>query len=54
MYLLNGLEASIVEMKMRIAKLVGVVEEKPKQTWSWNQDAISWEKAEGQKGEFER
>jgi hypothetical protein len=48
---LDGLEASIVKMKQQIGKLVGV-EEKPK--FQWNPDKIKWEKAEGQKGEFER
>jgi len=48
---LEGLEASVVKMKMQIAKLVGVAE---KQKWNWNPDAIKWEKAEGLKGEFEK
>ena len=29
---LNGLEASIVKMKMQISKLVGIAQEKPKAT----------------------
>jgi hypothetical protein len=49
---LNGLEASITKMKMQIAKLVGVAEEKPK--FSWNPDKIKWEKTEGFKGDYER
>jgi len=49
---LDGLEASIVKMKRQIAKLVGVAEAKPK--FSWNPDAIKWEKAQGSKGEFEK
>lgn len=48
---LDGLEASIVKMKMEIAKLVGVSE---KEKWSWNPDKIKWEKAEGFKGDYER
>jgi hypothetical protein len=48
---LDSLEASVVKMKMQIAKLVGVAE---KQKWSWNPDAIKWVKAEGSKGEFEK
>ncbi|MGC8896565.1 MAG: hypothetical protein ACP5LB_07390 [Candidatus Bathyarchaeia archaeon] len=50
---LDGLEASVAKMKQQIAKLVGV-EEKPKREWSWNPEAIKWEKAQGSKGEFER
>jgi len=50
--MLNGVEASIVKMKQQIAKLVGVAEEKAK--FSWNPDAIKWEKAQGSKGEFEK
>ena len=49
---LDSLEASIVGMKQQIAKLVGVVETKPK--FSWNPDKIKWEKAQGFKGEFEK
>jgi len=49
---LEGLEASITKMKQQIGKLVGVAEEKAK--FSWNPDAIKWEKAEGLKGEFEK
>jgi hypothetical protein len=48
--MLNGLEASIIKMKWQIAKLVGVVEEKPK----YDIEKIKWEKAQGAKGEFER
>jgi hypothetical protein len=48
---LDSLEASVVKMKMQIAKLVGVVE---KQKWDWNPDVIKWVKAEGSKGEFEK
>lgn len=47
---LDGLEASIVKLKQQIAKLAGA--EKPK--FSWNPNAIKWEKAQGAKGEFER
>jgi hypothetical protein len=46
--MLNGMEASIVKMKQQIVKLVGVAK------FQWNPDKIKWEKAEGQKGEFER
>lgn len=49
---LNGLEASTVKMKMQIAKLIGVYDEKRK--WSWNPNAIKWEKAQGAKCDFER
>jgi hypothetical protein len=48
---LDSLEASVVKMKMQIAKLVGVTE---KQKWNWNPDIIKWVKAEGSKGEFEK
>ena len=48
---LDSLEASVVKMKMQIAKLVGVIE---KQKWDWNPDVIKWVKAEGSKGEFEK
>ncbi|MGQ9642156.1 MAG: hypothetical protein ACUVUF_08615 [Candidatus Bathycorpusculaceae bacterium] len=50
--LLNGLEASIVQMKQQITKLVGVAEEKQK--WNWNPAKIKWETVEGFKGEYER
>ena len=50
--MLNGMEASIANMKQQIAKLVGVAEEKPK--FSWDPDRIKWEKAEGCKGDYER
>ena len=46
---LNGLEASIVKMRMQIEKLVGS-EARPK----WNPDKIKWEKTEGWKGSYER
>jgi len=46
---LNGLEASIVKMRMQIEKLTGS-EARPK----WNPDKIKWEKTEGWKGEYER
>ena len=46
---LNGLEASIVKMRMQIEKLTGS-EARPK----WNPDKIKWEKAEGWKGSYER
>ena len=46
---LNGLEASIVKMRMQIEKLTGF-EARPK----WNPDKIIWEKTEGWKGEYER
>jgi len=49
---LYSLEVSVVKMKMQIAKLVGVAEEKRK--WNWNPDAIEWVKAEGFKGNYER
>jgi len=49
--MLNAMEAGIAKMKMQIVKLVGA-EEKPK--FSWDPSKIKWEKAEGQKGEFER
>jgi len=55
--LLNGLEASIVKMKQQIARLVGVSEEQRadfKREWSWNPEAIKWEKVQGAKGEFEK
>lgn len=48
---LNGLEASIVKMKMQIHKLMG---SEPKPKWKWNPNAIKWEKAEGWKGDYER
>ena len=48
---LDSLEASVVKMKMQIAKLVGVVE---KQKWNWNPDAIKWVKTEGWKGDYEK
>jgi len=44
---LNGLEASIVKLRSQIDKLLG-------SKWKWNPDKIKWEKAEGQKGEFEK
>jgi hypothetical protein len=47
---LSSLEDSIVKMKQQIAKLVGV--EKP--SFTWNPNKIKWEKAEGQRGEFEK
>jgi len=50
--MLNALEASIVKMKQQIAKLVGVSEEKSK--FSWNPEAIKWQKVEGFRGEYER
>jgi hypothetical protein len=52
--MLNSLEASIVKMKRQIDKLVGVVKQKPETKFSWNPDAIKWEKASGLKGEFEK
>ena len=52
MDMLNGLEASVIKMKQQVTKLVGAAEEKPK--FSWDPSKIKWEKAEGQKGEFER
>jgi hypothetical protein len=47
---LNAQESSIVKMKMQIEKLTG--ESRPK--FSWNPDAIRWEKAQGSKGEYEK
>ena len=44
---LDSLEASVVKMKQQIAKLVGV---QPK----WDPNKIKCEKAQGQKGEFEK
>jgi hypothetical protein len=49
---LDSLEASVVKMKMQIAKLVGVAEEKPR--FTWNPDVINWVKAEGFKGDYEK
>jgi hypothetical protein len=49
---LNSLEEAVQKMKTQIGKLVGVVEEKPK--YSWNPEAIKWEKSQGAKGEFEK
>jgi hypothetical protein len=49
--MLNMFEAAIAKMKQQIAKLVGV-EQKPK--FQWNPSLIKWEKAQGQKGEFEK
>ncbi len=49
---LDGLEASVAKMKMQIAKLVGIAEEKP--IFSWNPDKIKWQKTQGVKGEFEK
>ena len=53
--MLNGMEASIVKMKRQISKLVG----EPKantseEKFSWNPEAIKWEKAQGSKGMFEK
>ena len=48
---LDSPEASVVKMKMQIAKLVGVTE---KQKWNWNPDLIKWVKAEGFKGDYEK
>lgn len=49
--MLEGLGASIVKMKQQVAKLIGAAE---KRKWSWNPNAIRWEKAQGLKGEFEK
>jgi hypothetical protein len=49
---LDGLEASVVKMRMQIAKLVGAAKKKRK--FSWNPDAIKWEKTQGSKGEFKK
>ncbi|MEM3880907.1 MAG: hypothetical protein QXD19_04080 [Candidatus Bathyarchaeia archaeon] len=46
---LNDLEASIAKMKQQIAKLVGA-----QSAYSWNSQAIRWEKAKGERGEYER
>ena len=46
---LNDLEASIVEMKQQIAKLTS-----GEQVWTWNPEAIRWERAEGANGEYEK
>ena len=53
---LNGLEASIVEMKQQIAKLTSGVSlaSEDKHSWAWNPEAIRWERAEGAKGEYEK
>lgn len=59
--LLDGLEASIVKMKMQIAKLMGVAREEKREThsqktakFSWNPDSIKWVKIQGLKGEYEK
>jgi len=49
---LNGLEASVVKMKQKISKLVGVSE--TGKMWLWNPDRIKWVKAQGASGEYER
>ena len=46
---LNGLEASIVKMRMQVEKLVG-----SKVKFSWNPDKIKWQETEGFKGKYER
>ena len=45
---LNGMESNIVKMKAQIEKLMG------SRVWAWNPDKISWSKASGSKGEYER
>jgi hypothetical protein len=47
----NGLEALAVKLRTQINKLFGP---QPEHKWSWNPNKIKWEKAEGQKGEFEK
>ena len=48
--LLNAQEASIVKMKMQIAKLVGVAEEKP----HYDMSKMRWEQAQGTSGPYEK
>ena len=52
---LNGLEASITKMKMQIAKLVGVAEEKPKTTLPEETfNILKWQVEKGNRlGEYE-
>jgi len=50
---LNGLEASIVKMKMQLNKLFGL-EAEAKAKFSWNPDKISWQETEGFKGRYEK
>lgn len=47
---LDGLEASIVKMKMQLNKLFGEAKAK----FSWNPDKIVWSEAEGSHGKYER
>ena len=48
--LLNAQEACIVKMKMQIAKLVGVAEEKS----HYDMSKIRWEQAQGTSGPYEK
>ncbi|MGP3705265.1 MAG: hypothetical protein ACKD6O_08260 [Candidatus Bathyarchaeota archaeon] len=48
---LDGLESSIVKMKIQITKLVGY---DIKSGLSWNPDKIKWEKVQGRRGIFEK
>jgi hypothetical protein len=49
--MLDAFEAGITGFKQQLGAKKGVAEEKK---FSWDPSKIKWEKAEGQKGEFER
>jgi len=50
---LNGLEASIVKMKMQIEKLLGPAKAKGSSKLPFDASKIAWQKRIGTKGEFE-
>jgi hypothetical protein len=58
----NGLEALAVKLRFQVEKMLGIakVEPKPKANtseeakFSWNPEAIKWQKVEGFRGEYER
>jgi hypothetical protein len=51
--MLNGVEASIVKMKLQIAKFVGVSEEKQEKP-KWDPAKIKWVQVTGASGPYER
>jgi hypothetical protein len=50
---LNAVEAAAINAKRQIAEIRGVAEKEGKQ-WIWNPKKISWVKADGTRGPYER
>lgn len=47
----NAQESTIIKLRTQIEKMLG---SESRKAWSWDPGRIRWEKAQGEKGEYER